>query len=103
MSHPGNYMDDREAGIARNADAITEALAASLGRRFSVSRRQLVQARRSVHDVRGTGGDHLARRAISRSTRHLRRHVYVYSAGHDLVKDYDGVFTRSSDAMGLGG
>jgi deoxyribonuclease-4 len=26
VSHPGNYMDDRASGIARNADAITEAL-----------------------------------------------------------------------------
>lgn len=26
VSHPGNYMDDRESGIARNADAIAEAL-----------------------------------------------------------------------------
>src|SRR4051812_32867730 len=26
VSHPGNYIDDRESGIARNADAITEAL-----------------------------------------------------------------------------
>jgi deoxyribonuclease-4 len=26
VSHPGNYMDDRESGISRNADAITEVL-----------------------------------------------------------------------------
>src|SRR5262249_41736685 len=26
VSHPGNYIDDRASGIARNADAITEAL-----------------------------------------------------------------------------
>src|SRR3982750_243141 len=31
VSHPGNYMDDRDAGIARNADAISEALAAAPG------------------------------------------------------------------------
>src|SRR4051812_18674814 len=28
VSHPGNYMDEREAGVARNADAISAALAA---------------------------------------------------------------------------
>src|SRR5258708_12638318 len=28
VSHPGNYMDDRPSGIARNADAISECLAA---------------------------------------------------------------------------
>jgi deoxyribonuclease-4 len=32
VSHPGNYMDDRDAGIARNADGIAEALAAVPGR-----------------------------------------------------------------------
>src|SRR5512146_325741 len=26
VSHPGNFMDDRESGIARNADAIAEVL-----------------------------------------------------------------------------
>src|SRR3954468_19124657 len=26
VSHPGNYMDEREAGIGRNADAISESL-----------------------------------------------------------------------------
>src|SRR5689334_6131867 len=26
VSHPGNFIDEREAGVARNADAITEAL-----------------------------------------------------------------------------
>ncbi|MEJ7811669.1 MAG: TIM barrel protein, partial [Gemmatimonadaceae bacterium] len=26
VSHPGNYMDDRASGVARNADAITQAL-----------------------------------------------------------------------------
>jgi deoxyribonuclease-4 len=26
VSHPGNFMDDRASGIARNADAITQAL-----------------------------------------------------------------------------
>src|SRR3954465_11902661 len=26
VSHPGNYMDERDSGIARNADAISESL-----------------------------------------------------------------------------
>ena len=32
VSHPGNYMDDRESGVRRNADAITEALQRVPGR-----------------------------------------------------------------------
>ena len=31
VSHPGNFIDDRASGIARNADAITEALEAAPG------------------------------------------------------------------------
>src|SRR6185437_16339922 len=31
VSHPGNFMDERAAGIARNADAITESLEAEPG------------------------------------------------------------------------
>src|ERR1035438_9985905 len=33
VSHPGNFMDDRAAGVARNADAITEALEAEPGKK----------------------------------------------------------------------
>jgi deoxyribonuclease-4 len=32
VSHPGNYMDERAAGLARNADGIAEALARVPGR-----------------------------------------------------------------------
>ena len=32
VSHPGNYIDDRASGIARNADAIIEALTRVPGR-----------------------------------------------------------------------
>ena len=32
VSHPGNFIDEREAGIARNADAIVQALELAPGR-----------------------------------------------------------------------
>src|SRR6476620_9675155 len=32
VSHPGNFMDDRASGLARNADAIVEALSRVPGR-----------------------------------------------------------------------
>ena len=32
VSHPGNFMDERDAGLARNADAISDALAQVPGR-----------------------------------------------------------------------
>jgi deoxyribonuclease IV len=102
VSHPGNYMDDREAGIARNADSINEALAAvpgdtilclettagsgtSLGATF-----EELSALISLVDP-----SHRTRVGICLDSCH------VYSAGYDLVNDYDGVFARLSDAMGL--
>src|SRR5207249_2584022 len=32
VSHPGNFMDDRASGIARNADGIAQALATAPGK-----------------------------------------------------------------------
>lgn len=102
VSHPGNYMDDRDLGIARNAAAISEALrevpgavtlllettagtGTALGRTFEELRaiRDAVDA-----DVRG-------RVAFCADTCHL------YSAGYDLVGDFDGVWAAFDDILGL--
>src|SRR5215217_6247909 len=103
VSHPGNFMDDREAGIARNADAISEALAQVEGR--------------TILCLETTAGSGTALGAtfeeldaiISRidSTQRGRVGVcvdtcHVYSAGYDLVHDYDGVMSRLEDTLGLG-
>ncbi|HEX2779892.1 MAG TPA: deoxyribonuclease IV [Gemmatimonadaceae bacterium] len=101
VSHPGNFMDDREAGIGRNADAITEALervpgnvvlcmettvgaGTSIGGTFE-ELAQLVE--RVAPSVRGRVG-------ICVDTCH------VYSAGYDLVNDYEGVWARFDDTLG---
>jgi deoxyribonuclease-4 len=102
VSHPGNYMDDREAGIARNADAISEALSAAPGRTVLC----LETTAGSGTSLGATFEElaaiislvdkaHQARLAICLDTCH------VYSAGYDLVQDYDGVFQRLDDALGL--
>jgi deoxyribonuclease-4 len=103
VSHPGNYMDEREAGIARNADAINEAFAAapdgttvvclettagsgtSLGATFE----ELAAIISLIHPA------YRARVGICLDSCH------VYSAGYDLVNDYEGVLARLNDAMGL--
>jgi deoxyribonuclease-4 len=102
VSHPGNYMDDCEAGIARNADAISEALSAAPGRTVLC----LETTAGSGTSLGATFEElaaiislvdraHQARLAICLDTCH------VYSAGYDLVQDYDGVFQRLDDALGL--
>lgn len=102
VSHPGNYIDDRAAGLKRNADAYTRCLRSvpgrvgvllettagtgtSLGSRFE----ELAELREAIGaDVRG-------RVAFCADTCHL------YSAGYDLVGDYDGVWRQWEATIGL--
>jgi len=102
VSHPGNYMDEREAGIARNADAISEALAAAPGRTILC-----LETTAGTGTALGATFEELAQ-IIERIDPALRDRVavcvdtcHVYSAGYDLVKDYDGVLQRFDDTLGL--
>ena len=102
VSHPGNYMDDREAGIGRNADSITEALervpgdvvlcletTAGSGTSLGSSFEELAAIMARV------GGNVRARVGVCVDTCH------IYSAGYDLVNDYDGVWAHFEDALGM--
>ncbi|MEX2152743.1 MAG: deoxyribonuclease IV [Gemmatimonadaceae bacterium] len=101
VSHPGNHMGDLESGLHRNADAITEALervpgkcvlaleatagsGTSLGARFEELAR--------IIDV--VPEPHRQRMGVCTDTCHL------YAAGYDLVKDFDGVWSRFNDVVG---
>lgn len=93
VSHPGNYMDDLHAGLARNSANYSKALRSvpgdvmvllettagtgtALGSRFE----ELAELRQAIdEDVRG-------RVAFCADTCHL------YSSGYDLVSDFDGVW-----------
>ncbi|HEY2026401.1 MAG TPA: deoxyribonuclease IV [Gemmatimonadaceae bacterium] len=102
VSHPGNYMDEREAGLARNADAIGEALAQVPGRTILC-----LETTAGSGTSLGATFEELA--AIIGRIEPAQRHrvgicldtCHVYSAGYDLVHDYDGVFARLDDALGL--
>jgi deoxyribonuclease-4 len=102
VSHPGNYMDDRDAGIARNADAISEALAATPG-----STVLCLETTAGSGTSLGATFEELAA-IITRIDPAQQSRVgicldscHVYSAGYDLVNDYDGVIARLDDVMGL--
>jgi deoxyribonuclease-4 len=102
VSHPGNFMDDRDAGIARNADAISEALATTPGRTVLC-----LETTAGSGTSLGATFDELAA-IIERIDPAQRSRVgicldtcHVYSAGYDLVNDYEGVLARLDDAMGL--
>ena len=102
VSHPGNYMDDREDGIARNADAIAEALEAVPGRTTLC-----LETTAGTGTALGATFEELAA-IIARLPASLRPRVgicldtcHVYSAGYDVVQDYDGVLARFEDTLGL--
>jgi deoxyribonuclease-4 len=102
VSHPGNYIDDRASGIARNADAIAEALSrvpgrtvlclettAGSGTAIGASFEDLAEVIERVPEP------HRSRLGICVDTCH------AYSAGYDLVKTYDDVWRRFDDTIGL--
>ena len=102
VSHPGNFMDERDAGITRNADAISEALASTPGATILC-----LETTAGSGTSLGARFEELAA-IIERVDPAQRSRVgicldtcHVYSAGYDLVNDYDGVVARLDDVLGL--
>jgi deoxyribonuclease-4 len=102
VSHPGNFMDDRANGIARNAEAITAALEAEVG-----PTRLLMELTAGQGTVLGSTFEEMAD-LLSRIPAALRSRVgvcldtaHIWAAGYDLVTDYDGVFARFGDVIGF--
>jgi len=102
VSHPGNYMEDRASGLARNADAIAEALETVSGRTILC-----LETTAGTGTTLGSTFEELAalidmvpapfrgRVGICADTCHL------FAAGYDLVAEYETVWTRFADAIGL--
>jgi deoxyribonuclease-4 len=102
VSHPGNYIDDRHHGLARNAANYGRALAevpgpvmvllettAGTGTALGATFEELAELREQIPDaVRHRVG-------ICADTCHL------YAAGYDLVHDYDEVWARFDRIIGL--
>ena len=102
VSHPGNYIDSPDAGLVRNAAAYTRALrtvpgsvvilletTAGCGTALGSTFGQLATLRELI------GDDVRHRVAFCADTCHL------YSAGYDLVRDYDGVWRQWDRILGL--
>ncbi len=102
VSHPGNYIDDRAAGLARNADAIADALERVPGPTVLC-----LETTAGTGTVLGATFEELAALIDAIPEPHRSRigvcvdTCHVYSAGYDLVNDYDGVMTRLDDTLGL--
>lgn len=102
VSHPGNYMDDRASGIARNADAISAGLAAAPGDTLL-----LMETTAGSGTALGATFAELSD-IIERIAPEVRHRVgvcmdtcHVYAAGYDIVGDYEGVMRQFDDALGL--
>lgn len=102
VSHPGNFMDDRASGIARNAEGITAALEAEVG-----PTRLLMELTAGQGTVLGSTFEEMAD-LLSRIPAALRSRVgvcldtaHIWAAGYDLVTDYDGVFAKFGDVLGF--
>ena len=102
VSHPGNYMDDRDAGIARNAAAIAQALHEEPGDTILC-----LETTAGTGTALGATFEELAE-IIAALPAPLARRVgicvdtcHVYSAGYDLVHDFDGVIAQFDRALGL--
>jgi deoxyribonuclease-4 len=102
VSHPGNFMDDRASGIARNADAVTEVL-----ERVSGPTRLLMELTAGQGTVIGSTFEEMAE-LLARLPASLQPRVgvcldtaHVFAAGYDLVGDYDGVIARFADVLGV--
>ncbi len=102
VSHPGNFMDDRASGIARNADAIIEAL-----ERVTGPTRLLMELTAGQGTVIGSTFEEMAE-LLQRIPAALQPRVgvcldtaHVFAAGYDLAHDFDGVIARFADVLGL--
>lgn len=102
VSHPGNFMDDRDAGLRRNAEAYTRCLEAVPGPVMV-----LLETTAGTGTSLGSTFEELARlrELIGSNVRHRVGYCadtcHLHSAGYDLVDDYDGVWSRWSDVLGL--
>ena len=102
VSHPGNFMDDRASGIARNAEAIGIALERVPGRVML-----LMEMTAGSGTAIGATFEEMAALLDAVPAPHRDRvavcvdTAHIFAAGYDLVKDYQGVWSRFGDTLGM--
>lgn len=101
VTHPGNFIDDRGAGLARNAEACRRALRQIAGPGILLettagSGTALGSSFEEIADLRARMPVSSRRRVgVCADTCHL------FAAGYDLVNDWDGVWDRFDRIIGL--
>ena len=103
VSHPGNFIDDRDAGLRRNAEAYTRCLETVPG-----PVRVLLETTAGTGTALGGTFEELARlrdligASVRQRVAFCADTCHLYSAGYDLVNDFDGVWARWDAILGLG-
>jgi len=102
VSHPGNFMDERASGVARNAESIGAALEIVPGKTMV-----LMETTAGSGTSIGSSFEEMAK-LISLVPGKYRRRVgvcidtaHIFAAGYDITSDYDGVLRRFDDVIGL--
>jgi deoxyribonuclease-4 len=102
VSHPGNHIDGRDGGLERNAEAISEALRAVPGRV-----RVFLETTAGTGTSLGRSFDELRtiRDLVADDVRHrvafCADTCHLFSAGYDLLGDFDGVWDAWHRTLGL--
>ena len=103
VSHPGNFMDDRASGVARNAEAVGVALESVPGNTLV-----LMETTAGSGTAIGASFEEMAE-LIELIPAGVRNRVgvcvdtaHIFAAGYDITSDYDGVMSRFDDVIGLG-
>ena len=101
VTHPGNYMDDRDDGLARNAAAYVECLEKVDGPSI------LIETTAGTGTALGSTFEELAE-LRSRVPAGVRNRIgfcadtcHLYAAGYDLVGDWDGVWSAFERKIGF--
>lgn len=102
VSHPGNYIDDKESGLDRNAEAIGMALEESPGKTML-----LMETTAGAGTVLGWNFEEIAA-LLEKTPKEHRKRVgvcldtcHIFAAGYDIVNDYEGVMKHFDDIVGL--
>jgi deoxyribonuclease-4 len=102
VSHPGNFIDDRAAGLRRNAASYARCLAAVPG-----PVKVAVETTAGSGTALGATFEELRALADAMPAAARRRIVFcadtchLWAAGYDLLGDYDGVIAALDRVLGL--
>jgi deoxyribonuclease-4 len=102
VSHPGNFLDERAAGLRRNAEAYARCLAAVPGR-VKVA----IETTAGSGTALGATFEELRALADAMPAAARRRVAFcadschLWAAGYDLAGDYDGVIAAFDLVLGL--